>query len=182
MADQSSVATYFEQALPDAFAATIAGTSEAVTTQPELLVTYEITGDNGGVYGVRVLEWQLEVVPGGFDTSDMRIIMNSDDWQASRAHDDPDPIISYVRHGKVTLIKSTRGTVHVDLSRPDGPNHTSTIVFGEAAEPQVTLMMTAEHYAQMMRGQLNGQMAFLTGKLKFDGSLPLLMQVGALNA
>ena len=51
-----------------------------------------------------------------------------------------------------------------------------------AAEPEVTLHMTADDYVAMMRGELNGQMAFLTGKLKFDGNLPLLMQVGALSA
>jgi putative sterol carrier protein len=42
--------------------------------------------------------------------------------------------------------------------------------------------MAADDYTAMMRGELNGQMAFLTGKLKFDGNLPLLMQVGALSA
>jgi putative sterol carrier protein len=34
----------------------------------------------------------------------------------------------------------------------------------------------------MLSGELNGQMAFMTGKLKFEGSLPLLMQVGALSS
>ena len=42
--------------------------------------------------------------------------------------------------------------------------------------------MTADNYEAMMRGDLNGQMAFLTGKLKVEGSLPLLMQIGALSA
>jgi putative sterol carrier protein len=42
--------------------------------------------------------------------------------------------------------------------------------------------MNSDDYAAMMRGDLNGQMSFLTGKLQFEGSLPLLMQVCALRA
>jgi putative sterol carrier protein len=44
------------------------------------------------------------------------------------------------------------------------------------------LRMTNEDYGAMLSGELNGQMAFMTGKLKFEGSLPLLMQVGALSS
>ena len=37
-----------------------------------------------------------------------------------------------------------------------------------------------DDYRAMLSGELNSQMAFLTGKLTFEGSLPLLMQIGAL--
>ena len=72
----------------------------------------------------------------------------------------------------LALLLATVGALVWDAARgADGP-----------PEPVVTLRMTDDDYAAMMRGELNGQMAFMTGKLKFEGSLPLLMQIGALSA
>ena len=67
-----------------------------------------------------------------------------------------------------------------ELTRSDDSLWHSTTVFGGQAEPALKVMMTSDDYKAMMSGELNSQMAFLTGKLKFEGSLPMLMQLGAL--
>ena len=85
-----------------------------------------------------------------------------------------------MQRGKVQVVQNLKGTVNLELTRDDGSLWHSTMVFGNQADPTLTMMMSKADYDAMLSGELNGQMAFLTGKLKFDGSLPLLMQIGAL--
>jgi len=41
-------------------------------------------------------------------------------------------------------------------------------------------MMTDENFVKMMNGQLNGQAAFMAGKLKFTGSMGKAMKLSGL--
>ena len=45
------------------------------------------------------------------------------------------------------------------------------------ASPSVTIKMAAEDYVKMVNGKLNGQMAFMTGKMKIAGQIPLAMKM-----
>jgi hypothetical protein len=174
-------AEYFEQIVPQQFAAALAGAPEAAD-QPELTATYEITGAGGGTYSLRAAGTRVEVLPGGLSDADMHTTLAIEDWRANARSGLLDPLVDYVVRCKVAVVKSLKGMVRLELERSDGSVFRIATTFGAQAEPEVTLRMTADDYAAMMRGELNGQMAFLTGKLKFDGSLPLLMQVGALSA
>jgi putative sterol carrier protein len=174
-------AEYFEQVVPLQLATALTGAPEAAD-QPELTATYEITGEGGGAYSLRAVEGRMEALPGGLSDADMHTILAIEDWRTSASNGLPDPLVDYVARRKVAVVKSLKGQVRLELERSDGSIFRSTTIFGGQAEPEVTLRMTADDYAAMMRGELNGQMAFLTGKLKFDGNLPLLMQVGALSA
>lgn len=44
---------------------------------------------------------------------------------------------------------------------------------GRADSPDVTLTMDDEDFIALMRGELNGMAAFMTGKLQLDGDLAL---------
>jgi hypothetical protein len=182
MAEIPSLAEYFEQVIPQQFAAALADAPEGVADQPELIEVYEITGEGGGIYRLRSVGTQLDIALGDADGADMHTIVTLDDWRISIATGLIDPFVDYVSRRKVEIIKSLKGTVRLDLTRPDGSIWQSATVFGGQAEPEVTLHMNSDDYIAMMRGDLNGQMAFMTGKLRFDGSLPLLMQIGALSA
>lgn len=180
MLESSDPARYYEQIVPQQLAAALEHAPANVADQPELTATYEITGPGGGTFGLRVRGTAIEFVPGGIQGSDMWTTMTIDNWRANIASDGGEPLIDYVLRRKVAVVKSLRGTVRLNLTRSDGSTFESATVFGAQAEPVVTIHMTAADYAAMMRGELNGQMAFLTGKLKFEGSLPLLMQLSAL--
>ena len=182
MAQIPSPDEYFGQVIHQQFAAALAEASESVADQPELIAVYQITGEGGGTYRLRSAGAQLEIALGETEGADMHTTVTLDDWRTSIATGLIDPFVDYVSRRKVVIVKSIRGTVRIELTRPDGSLWQSATVFGGQIEPAVTLYMDADDYTAMMRGDLNGQMAFLTGKLKFDGSLPLLMQIGALNA
>ena len=48
---------------------------------------------------------------------------------------------------------------------------------GQAENPSITLTMAAEDFAALVNGDLNGQQAFLTGKLKIQGDMTLAMKL-----
>jgi putative sterol carrier protein len=51
---------------------------------------------------------------------------------------------------------------------------------GAHASPGITIKMAAEDYVKMINGKLNGQMAFMTGKMKIAGQIPLAMKMQSL--
>ena len=67
------------------------------------------------------------------------------------------------------------GTWHAVIK--DG---TCTVTSGAAANPNLTLTMSAQDWLDMTGGKLSGQMAFMSGKLKLKGDMGLAMKVGGL--
>jgi putative sterol carrier protein len=176
-------AVYFAEVVPQRFAAAVAGASEEVLAQPELTVTYTIEGegDQGGVFGLKVSGGSIEFVDGGIENADLQLVMTYDNWRSVAEGDAVEPFIDYFLRRKVEIVKNLRGMVKLELTRSDESLFESVSIFGGQSEPSVTLRMTTDDYRQMLSGELNGQMAFMTGKLRFEGSLPLLMQIGALS-
>ncbi|NWG20615.1 MAG: SCP2 sterol-binding domain-containing protein [Chloroflexi bacterium] len=172
---------YFAEIVPQRFTAAVANAPEDVLAQPPFTVTYAIDGDEGGTYGLKIADGTVAYVDGGIEGADLQLMLSYDHWRAAAEGDALEPFIDYFLRQKVSVVKSLRGTVKLELTRSDDSIFESTSVFGGQSEPSVTLRMTTDDYRQMLAGELNGQMAFMTGKLKFEGSLPLLMQIGALS-
>ena len=181
MSDISSPDQYYGQIVPDQYAAAVAEAPENVSDDTELTATYVITGEGGGTYGLRAHGKTIAFVPGGIEGSDMLTTVTIEDWRKNIAHGAAEPMVDYIRRGKADAAKALKGIVRLDLTYPDGDTYESATVFAGETEPEVTLRMTSDDYAAMLRGDLNGQTAFMVGKLKFEGSLPLLMQVGSLS-
>ena len=51
---------------------------------------------------------------------------------------------------------------------------------GSHASPNMTMTMAAQDYVDMITGKLNGQMAFMSGKLKIAGDMGLAMKMQSL--
>jgi putative sterol carrier protein len=51
---------------------------------------------------------------------------------------------------------------------------------GSAPSPNMTMTMAASDYVDMIAGKLNGQMAFMSGKLKIAGDMGLAMKMQTL--
>jgi len=50
---------------------------------------------------------------------------------------------------------------------------------GEASAPNCTITMAEADFLDLVSGKLNGQMAFLTGKLKVAGDMGLALKLGS---
>jgi len=67
------------------------------------------------------------------------------------------------------------GTWHAVIK--DG---TCTVNSGAASDPQLTVTMSSSDWLDMTAGKLNGQMAFMSGKLKLKGDMGLAMKLASL--
>ena len=52
---------------------------------------------------------------------------------------------------------------------------------GEAENPNITLTVEAQNWMDIVNGKLNGQTAFLTGKLKIQGDMTLAMKLQSIT-
>ena len=59
-------------------------------------------------------------------------------------------------------------------------NDSCQVKEGPAASPSITISMTAQDYLDMLSGKLNGQMAFMTGKLRIAGDMGLALRMQTL--
>jgi putative sterol carrier protein len=67
------------------------------------------------------------------------------------------------------------GKWHVTIN-----NDSCQVNEGAAASPSITISMTAQDYLDMLSGKLNGQMAFMTGKLRIAGDMGLALRMQSL--
>ncbi|HSR57098.1 MAG TPA: SCP2 sterol-binding domain-containing protein [Candidatus Binataceae bacterium] len=51
---------------------------------------------------------------------------------------------------------------------------------GQHPSPSITISMTAQDYLDMLSGKLNGQVAFMSGKLRIAGDMGLALRMQSL--
>ena len=83
--------------------------------------------------------------------------------------------------------KGLTATYQFDLSGDGGGNwiinikdEQCEVKEGKAPSPNITLSMAAKDYLDMINGKLNGQMAFMTGKLRIAGDMGLALRLQSL--
>jgi len=55
-----------------------------------------------------------------------------------------------------------------------------TVIDNEDSEADCTVKVTMDNFIQIAEGNLNPQMAFMTGKLRVEGDMSLAMQLGSI--
>ena len=83
--------------------------------------------------------------------------------------------------------KGMNATIQFNLSGDNGgqwyvtiKDGTATVSEGTAPSANMTMTMAAQDYVDMTTGKLNGQMAFMSGKLKIAGDMGLAMKMQSL--
>ncbi|MBI3784521.1 MAG: SCP2 sterol-binding domain-containing protein [Deltaproteobacteria bacterium] len=83
--------------------------------------------------------------------------------------------------------KGMSSVIQFNLSGDGGGNYhvvikdgACSVNEGSHASPNMTMTMAAQDYVDMITGKLNGQMAFMSGKLKIAGDMGLAMKMQSL--
>ena len=83
--------------------------------------------------------------------------------------------------------KGMNSVIQFNLSGDGGGNYhvivkdgACSVAEGSHASPNMTMTMAAQDYVDMISGKLNGQMAFMSGKLKIAGDMGLAMKMQSL--
>ena len=81
----------------------------------------------------------------------------------------------------------TNATIQYDISGDGGGTWNAvikdgacTVTQGAAASPNLTLMISAQDWVDMLSGKQSGQMLFMSGKLKVKGDMGLAMKLGSM--
>lgn len=87
-------------------------------------------------------------------------------------------------HVNKEKIQGMNCTYQFNITGDEGGEWSVTVADGGAAvaqgtadSPNITLTLTDENFKDLVSGKLNGQTAFLTGKLKIQGDMTLAMKL-----
>jgi putative sterol carrier protein len=83
--------------------------------------------------------------------------------------------------------KGMNSTIQFKLTGDGGGDYyveikdgTANVSQGTHASPNMTMTLAAQDYVDLIGGKLNGQMAFMSGKLKIAGDMGLAMKMQTL--
>ena len=95
-----------------------------------------------------------------------------EDKIATRLSENPEVAEKIKASYQFDLTGDDGGKWAVDLTEGAG-----TVVTGELDEPSVTITMACSDFVDLVEGRLNGQMAFMQGKLKLKGDMSLALKL-----
>jgi hypothetical protein len=191
MADQPQVPTdvtpaqFFEQMLPMGFEANAAANPSQ--TPPELTMQYIVTGDGGGDWTMIIKDSKLTAAKGRSDIANVTFTVSVDDWRdavlaqngASIALILPQPRPG--RPDNSGRLKEIKGTMALELSRDAKDPFKVEMCFNNAVAPRTTMRLKLQEYLDMQTGKLNGQEAFMQGRIKVEGDMGFLMQIAMMS-
>lgn len=101
----------------------------------------------------------------------------------------PKEILEQIIPGKLKAkpdkVKAVNAVVNFDITGPTGGQWTLDctteavpVTAGNDPAAKVTVVMTDTDFVSLIAGQLNAQMAFLTGKLKVKGDMGTALKLG----
>jgi hypothetical protein len=182
-----SVEDYFKRYVPMGFQIWKKNNTPEGMEGTEFTMQFRIRGAGGGAYGIRVRDaTEMEIVEGEMDHALLTIEMSEKDWRESvtgkfgsadewmQSQDRPS-------RRRLEALRGIQGMLELELERPDGGVLESKTLFNMVNTPRVLLKMKLEDYVAMQKGELKGQEAFLSGKMRAQGDMAFLMRIGQLN-
>lgn len=179
--DDITVQDFYEHKLPQLFAQQLEQDTPSNLEGEEFRINYNVEHTT---YGISIKNGtQMEIVQGGVLEPHLSVTMNEADWRDAMTGKVlvQNPVALYNTRKHLDKIKNFKGIFRVRLTKEDGSEFNSHTVFNGVENPEVTIIAKASDYALVQQGKMNPQMAMMTGKVKFEGSLPFLMTLGSLN-
>jgi hypothetical protein len=191
MADQPTVSEdvtpeeFFEQLLPMGFAAQAQQGGEGAPR--EATMQYHVTGPGGGDWTLVISGGQMTASKGTAASANVAFTVSVDDWRDAVLGRDGATlglILPQPRPGRPdnsARALALKGTMGLELSRDGKDPFKVEMCFNNAATPKTVVKMKINEFVDIQTGKLNGQEAFMTGKLRVEGDLGFLMQIGQLS-
>lgn len=184
MADSAQitkVSQFFEEILPAGFAAQQA---ENPTTE-EATLQYRVTGDGGGEWTVSIAGGKMTVSPGSASALLTITLSAQDLLDALNSRNGAVPALVVPpqrRSGSSGAVRALRGTMALSLTRAEADPFKLEMCFNGAATPRTEMTISIADQVAIQEGRMNGQEAFMTGKMRVQGDMGFLMQVGMATA
>ena len=177
MADEITPAQFFETMVPEGFAADPENAS-----QDDATLVYIVTG--AGEWTLQVDGGKMTVKRGKSDALVTYTVAAQDAIDAINSRNGASPALLIpprrpgAKPGAGAAVKALRGTLALNLTRPGAEPFKIETCFNGAATPRTTMTIALTDHIAMIEGKLNGQEAFMTGKMRVEGDMGFMMQVG----
>lgn len=187
MADQPPIpdtitpAQFFEVLLPMGFAA-----QQADPPSPDVTLQYHVEGEGGGAWTVRIESGKMSVSAGQVEAP-LTVTLHIEAFRDAVLGRNGAALSLVVPEGRAgrpenaQRMQALKGTMALELAREGADPFKLEMRFNNAAQPRTTMKMKIADYIAMQAGRLNGQEAFMSGKLRVEGDLPFLMQIATLT-
>ncbi len=182
--EQVTPQQFFEQLLPAGFAAQ----KEVGNAVPQdFSMQYHVQGDGGGAWHVAITDGAM-ITKQGTGEAILTFTLSLDDFLDaihSRNGAAPTVLLPASRPGRPDTsgrAKMLKGTIAQELARDGADPFKLEMKFNGAESPRTVLKMKLADFVAMQEGKLNGQEAFMTGRLRIEGDMAFMMQVAALTA
>jgi hypothetical protein len=159
------------------------------------IVSVKVTGEGGGEWTVKLADGKPEFASGLDPEALVTFIVSEENFIQSvtgqlddlkpPTRDMPDidtsPTAVQQRARRVlTALKEIRGSLRAELDDPDRALGATMRFGGEMKDlPDCTIKIKMDHVRAMASGDLDPQVAFMSGKIKIGGDSSLLMQLFA---
>jgi putative sterol carrier protein len=159
---------------------------QGVAVPQDFRIQYHLTGEGGGAWHVTIADGKLEAELATEDAH-ITITLSVDDWSDalhSRNGAAPALILPASRPGRPDTsgrAKQVRGTLVQELAREGAEPFRIQLTFNGAESPKTTLKMKIADAVALQEGRLNGQEAFMTGKVRVEGDMAFMMQIAAVT-
>jgi putative sterol carrier protein len=173
---------FFEQLLPMGFTAE----ASAGSAPEDFTLQFHLTGDGGGDWHAAIANGSMQVRKGSADAN-LTVTLTVDDWRAAVLGRNGATIALILpqrrpdRPDNTGRAKALKGTMAVELSRPEMDPFRVETCFNNTAAPKTTLRLTLSDYLAMQDGKQNGQQLFMQGRIRVEGDMAFLMQVASLT-
>ncbi len=183
-----SVKDFFLNEVPKFFSEGVKEAKVEGMEGTEFTLQFNVTGEGGGVYCLKVKNGkELEVVEGGVETPMMEVEIAEPDWRDSITGKVPGSMDAFMSperaasRSQYDAVAGLKGKMINEMKKPDGSIFKITLKFAGSDEPSVTLKSSVEDATAMMKGEVDGQALFMEGKLQFQGDMTFLMQLQVLT-
>ncbi len=126
---------------------------------------------------------ELEVIEGGIQTPMLMISLRESDWRDAVTgkvqglldrFTDPGQVSDTTRYNRLL---ATKGTLHLELVKEDGTIMPIMMRFNGQETPSVTMKLSLADWVAMQKKEVNGQVLFMSGRMKATGDMVFLMSL-----
>ena len=182
------VQEFFTKYVPENLGKAIAETSPQGMDGTEVSIQFNITGEGGAKYCVKVIDAKrIEVVEGGVPNPMMEIENSVADWRESVSPSSElggvlleqmlDPSRFQVTKKNFDVMKAAKGKMEMQIVRPGKEPFRNIIRFNKGEAPAAVITMQQDDFKAIAGGKVDPQVAFMSGKIKVKGDISLLIKL-----
>jgi putative sterol carrier protein len=182
-----SVKEYFDEYVPKIFAEQVGGTGILGMEGTEIALQFDVTNGSTLTYSLLIKDAkELEVKEGAVDNPLIRLEVPEAVWREAVSGKtegvmDMFTDMSQMTKARFDQIQGVKGSLSLDLSKPDGSIAPVKVVFNGTESPATTFKCAVEDWVALSKGEIAGPTAFMSGKLKIEGDMPFAMSLASLT-